>query len=291
VKAVRTDHGTEYAAFDKFCRTQGIVRQYSATYTPEQNGRAERLNRTIIETTRAILHHHKAPKVLWPEAVQVACLLRNYRPSASHSSTPYELIYGSKPDVSRLRVFGCAASVHIPKKKRDKLAPVSTPGLFVGYASHSKAWRVLISTGYNSWDIVESANVQFEEHIPGRVPPTLATDSQLQVPADHWLISDIDDQETVEHTEGAHLLVLPTGPAAHAPTAAPPAANIPATQAPTVQPHAGGMTPGNVEPVLPNTVEPADNIPAPAHDPADAPPAPNPPAPVAPDIQPGGVVM
>jgi transposase InsO family protein len=139
VKAVRTDQGKEYAAFDKFCRTQGIVRQYSATYTPEQNGRAERLNRTLIETTRAILHHHKAPKILWPQAVQVACCLRNYRPSAGKKSTPYELLYGAKPDVSRLRVFGCAASVHIPKKKRDKLDSVSVPGMFVGYARDSKA--------------------------------------------------------------------------------------------------------------------------------------------------------
>jgi transposase InsO family protein len=168
---VRTDHGTKYAAFDKSCRQAGLVRQYSAPYTPAQNRRAKRLNRTIIEKTRALPLQHRSPKVLWPEAVQVACQLRNYTLSADQECTPHELLYGSKPDVARLPVFGCAVSVHIPKKHRHELAAVSAQGIFVGYVTSSKACRAFVSTGYNAWKVIESANVSFEAHIPGRVQP------------------------------------------------------------------------------------------------------------------------
>jgi transposase InsO family protein len=94
VKVVRTDHGTEYSSFDKFCRSQGIVREYSTPDCPEQNGKAERLNRAIVEKTRALLHHHNSPQVLWTEAVQVAGLLRNYTASEGQTITPFELLYG-----------------------------------------------------------------------------------------------------------------------------------------------------------------------------------------------------
>jgi hypothetical protein len=173
VKRVRTDQGTEYYGFDDYCRSNGVVHELSATYTPEQNGRAERLNRTLIERVRALLVQFKAPKVLWAEAMQVANLVRNCVPAAGESKSPIEKMFNIKPDVSRLRVFGCAASVHIPKKKRDKLDAVSIQGVFVGYAKHSKAWRVLVSSGYGSWNILESSNVTFIENIAGKYPPSI----------------------------------------------------------------------------------------------------------------------
>jgi transposase InsO family protein len=107
VKAVRTDHGTEYCAFDNFCMTEGIVRQCSAPQAPERNGRAQRLNRTIVEKIRALLHHHNTPKILLSEAIHVSCSLRNCVSEAGQRSTPYEFLYGEKPDVSRLRIFVC----------------------------------------------------------------------------------------------------------------------------------------------------------------------------------------
>jgi transposase InsO family protein len=167
VKCVRTDQGTEYYGLDKYCREQGIIHEMSATYTPEQNGRAERLNRTLIERTRAILHEHNAPKLMWAYAIQVAAMLRNCMPSNGHKTmTPHQLLFDKKPNVEFLRVFGCAATVHTPKKKRDKLSRTSVQGVFIGYAKHSKAWRVLISAGYGSWQIIESSNVKFQEDTP-----------------------------------------------------------------------------------------------------------------------------
>jgi Reverse transcriptase (RNA-dependent DNA polymerase)/Integrase core domain/GAG-pre-integrase domain len=175
VKRVRTDQGTEYYGLDKFCKSTGVVHELSATYTPEQNGRAERLNRTLIERVRALLLQFKAPKILWAEAIQVASLVRNCVPVAGDTRSPMEKMFGVKPDISRFRVFGCAASVHIPKKKRDKLDAVAVQGVFVGYATNSKAWKVLVSSGYGSWNIVESSNVQFNESVAGKYPASITT--------------------------------------------------------------------------------------------------------------------
>jgi transposase InsO family protein len=61
---VRTDQGTEYYGLDRFCKSTEVVHELSATYSPEQNGRAERLNRTLIERVRALLLQFQAPKIL-----------------------------------------------------------------------------------------------------------------------------------------------------------------------------------------------------------------------------------
>jgi hypothetical protein len=106
-------------------------------------------------------------------------------------------------------------------------------------ARHSKAWRVLVSNGCNSWKGIESASVVFEESLTGRVPPTLA--AQPDIPADHSLVSDIDEQTTDAHTEEADPsdasaplpakaslpAVAPPEPAHHAP----PAPRIPSSDA------------------------------------------------------------
>ena len=113
VQAIRTDNGTEFvnATLTQYLQTQGIVRQRSAPYTPEQNGRAERLNRTLLEKVRAMLADAGVPKFLWPEAVITANYLRNRSPTAHGSVTPTELLTSRKPSVKHFRVFGSPVSV------------------------------------------------------------------------------------------------------------------------------------------------------------------------------------
>jgi hypothetical protein len=193
VKCVRTDQGTEYYGLAKYCREQGIIHDMSATYTPEQNGRAERLNRTLIERTRAILHEHNAPKLMWSFAIQVAALLRNCIPCNGHAATPpHQLMFDKKPNVELLRVFGCAVTVHTPRKKRDKLRKTSVQGVFVGYAKHIKAWRVLVPSGYGSWQIIESSNVKFQEDTPGTFSSSIIyiIYSASKEPAIDWFPAD-----------------------------------------------------------------------------------------------------
>ncbi|KAI3685385.1 hypothetical protein L6452_34627 [Arctium lappa] len=75
VKVIRSDNGTEFKDSDlnSFCETKGIERQFSAPRTPQQNGVADRRNRTLIEATRSLLADSKQPITFWEEAVNTAC--------------------------------------------------------------------------------------------------------------------------------------------------------------------------------------------------------------------------
>lgn len=163
VKAVRSDNGTEYKGrLEEFFRIQGIVHQTSADYTPEQNGRAERLNRTLMEKVRAMLQEFDLAPEFWAAALDTACHVRNCMPTAGETQSPHMLFYGTAPDVERLRVFGCTAYVHVPSAKRKKLDARAEAGIFAGYERDSKAWRVYVWRR-GKFICVKSRNVRFDE--------------------------------------------------------------------------------------------------------------------------------
>ena len=120
---VRTDNGSEYinSTLATFFKEKGVIHQTTVRYTPEQNGKAERLNRTLLDRVRAMLEDSKLPKTLWAEAATTASYLRNRAPAAGRSCTPWEAFFGNKPDVSHLRVFGARAYALQPKELRRKL--------------------------------------------------------------------------------------------------------------------------------------------------------------------------
>ena len=164
LKTLRTDQGTEFlGVLSDYCTRKGISRQTSTVYTPEQNGRAERLNRTLIERSRALLLEHNLPKLVWSEAMVTASYLRNRVTSGDLKVTPYELFYGEKPDVSHLRVYGCKAFAYIEKNQRDKLDAVSDEYALVGYSTTSKAYRLLHPGVNGEPTIVEAISVRFHE--------------------------------------------------------------------------------------------------------------------------------
>jgi transposase InsO family protein len=110
VKAIRSDNGTEFknVTLDTFCAEKGIERQYSAPRTPQQNGVAERRNRTLIEAARTMLADSSLPTFFWAEAVNTACYIQNHAlVNKRHMKTPYEVLVGRKPSVSHFCVFGC----------------------------------------------------------------------------------------------------------------------------------------------------------------------------------------
>jgi transposase InsO family protein len=110
LKIIRTDNGGEHMGkFHRFLEHEGIIHQRSAPYTPEQNGVAERYNRSIIEKTRCMLNEFTVPKFLWAEAIRTAVHIRNLIPKTGHAVTPYEHMFGRKPSVDHLRVFGCSS--------------------------------------------------------------------------------------------------------------------------------------------------------------------------------------
>jgi hypothetical protein len=232
LKAVQSDRGLEFCNKDlrAFYASRGVLHRTSAPYTPQQNGAAERLNRTLMERVRAMLISAQLPATLWDEAAETACYLRNLSPAAGKAVTPWEAFHGDKPDVSHLRVWGCAAWVKLLQHHEDgKLGPVSVPCRLVGYEPTSKAYRLQMD---DSRQIVVSREVLFDER------PTAAAPAAPQAPdADQLLIAlELPDpasalpaaiaehsnvSETVESAaeDQQHGLPEPS-PAAHSPAAA-----------------------------------------------------------------------
>ena len=127
-------------------KDQGIKIQYTAAYSPQQNGVAERKNRSLIEMARCMLLDANMEKKYWAEAVNTANFLQNRLPTRTIGRTPYELWYRKKPDVGNLHVFGCDALVQIPIEKRRKLDKKAEKLTFVGYSDESKAFRFVDKT-------------------------------------------------------------------------------------------------------------------------------------------------
>ena len=124
INALRTDNGGEYTSneFETYLRTEGIRHERTIPKMPEQNGVAERLNRTLVESARSLLLDADLSKRYWAEAVSTAVYLKNRCPTkAVRGKTPYEAWNGEKPKVDHLRVFGCDTFAHIPKDEREKL--------------------------------------------------------------------------------------------------------------------------------------------------------------------------
>ena len=105
-----------------YLRNEGIHHQITTHYSPESNGISERLNRTLLEMAQSMLFGAKLPAKLWPQAISAALYIKNRFPHSAISSdtTPFELWYRRKPVLSHLRVFSCAAHVHIPEEIRKR---------------------------------------------------------------------------------------------------------------------------------------------------------------------------
>ena len=128
---MRIDNITEYESneFNDYCKEDGIKRETTTAYTPEQNGVVERKNRTIIEATCAMLHDQGLLKFLWGEAANTTVYVQNRCPhQALDLKTPEEVFIGKKPDLSHFRIFGCPVYFHVPKEKRSKLGASGKKG-------------------------------------------------------------------------------------------------------------------------------------------------------------------
>ncbi|GJY01275.1 retrovirus-related pol polyprotein from transposon TNT 1-94, partial [Tanacetum coccineum] len=136
-------NGGEYKndLFIKFCEDEGIVRHFTVRHTPQHNGVAERINRTLLEKVRCMLSNAGLGKEFWAEAVTYACHLVNRLPTTTiDGKTPFEKWYG-KPvtDYDSLHVFGSAAYYHV---KESKLDPRAKKALFMGITSGIQGYRL-----------------------------------------------------------------------------------------------------------------------------------------------------
>lgn len=199
VSKIRCDNGGEYsgAVFKNFCGEQGIEIEYTPPYTPEHNGSAERLNRTLIERARAMLIEAGAPRELWEEAVRTAMYLTNRVPSDAigENSIPYLLWSKRKPSGHHLRTFGCAAYALVAKEKRTKLDPKSRKLIMVGYSpSGYRLYDPVEKSITISRDVVFKEDELYEDIVSGQIDKV---DAQIENVIVDSIENVIIDDETI----------------------------------------------------------------------------------------------
>lgn len=213
LKTLRTDGGGEYIskAFKSYLEQHGIAKQTTTPHTPQQNGVAERFNRTILERSRSMMNATSLPLAFWGEAVVTACYLINHSPSRPLSmKTPVEAWTGSKPALAHLRTFGCLAWSKIPDANRtSKLSPKSEQCIMLGYQPGVKGWKLLRLKDKKS---IVSRDVIFDET---RFPSFSVSELPLSTPYINPYSSFISPP-VLPHTTHTHPSLVSSSPISHA---------------------------------------------------------------------------
>ncbi|GKD10262.1 putative ribonuclease H-like domain-containing protein [Tanacetum coccineum] len=166
VKVIGCDNGTGFKNYEmnQFCGIKGIKKEFSNARTPQQNGVAERKNRTLIEAARTMLADSLLPIPFWAEVVNTACYVQNrVLVTKPHNKTPYELLLGRTPAVSFMRPFGCPVTILNTLDHLGKFDGKADEGFLVGYSINSKAFRVFNS---RTRKVEENLHVNFLENKP-----------------------------------------------------------------------------------------------------------------------------
>uniref|UniRef100_A0ACD5VA56 Uncharacterized protein n=1 Tax=Avena sativa TaxID=4498 RepID=A0ACD5VA56_AVESA len=207
VKVLRTDNGMEFCSneFEEFCSNDGMIRHHTIPYTPQQNGVAERMNRTIISRARCMLSNAGMHRRFWAEAANTACYLINRSPSIPlEKKTPIEVWSGSPADYSQLRVFGCTAYAHVDN---GKLEPRAVKCIFLGYGSGVKAYklwnpetkRILLSR-----NVVFNESVMYHDSLPSDPSPVAIGEEGVRVQVEH-LQKTVDNNVVVDDTHEENI--------------------------------------------------------------------------------------
>jgi len=147
IKAFWSDGGGEYLnkQFRKYLEDAGIQHRISPPYSPAQNGRAERANRTIMESARYMLEDSRLGNEFWGQAVLAAAHVHNHLPSRSYNDmAPLEYWTGKPPGIGHMRIVGSSTWGHVPKEKRQMLDRKSIKCILIGYeeSAGSRVYRV-----------------------------------------------------------------------------------------------------------------------------------------------------
>ena len=129
-----SDGGGEYISneFKRFCRNQEIRFENSAPYTPQENGKIERIWGTSVAMARCFLDNACLDKKYWTYALNMAFYVKNLLLHSAPEKTAFEMMYNEKPNLSFVKLFGCVALMHIEKPFRKKLDQTSKNGFFLG---------------------------------------------------------------------------------------------------------------------------------------------------------------
>lgn len=212
VSIFRCDNGTEFVNNDvkQFFTEKGIQYELTIPGTPENNGVAERMNRTILDKSRCMLLESSLNKSFWIEAVMTAVYLINRSPTKgiAEDKVPAEKWFGKKPNLSNLRVFGCTAYLRMPKEQLGKFDSRSSRCIMLGYCTN----------GYRLWlvdkkRVISGRNVIFDESFnklskEGFLELVEERESIEECPqfANEESFLDIDQVEAIEHKKQPDVL-------------------------------------------------------------------------------------
>jgi hypothetical protein len=175
----RSDNGElKTDSMREWLLSRGSQHQFTAPYTSAQNGRVERLHRTLMGKARAMRISCNVPVNRWDEFVLTACYLSNRTPVVSQENhTPFERWYGHKPNLSHLREIGCRAFVLIQNRHNPKVYSRSVECVLIGYSLDSKAYRCYHRTSHK---VFVSYHVSFiESHQLGTPSPAVPTEQPI----------------------------------------------------------------------------------------------------------------
>ncbi|GJV70961.1 ribonuclease H-like domain-containing protein [Tanacetum coccineum] len=163
IKSLQCDHGGEFdnTALHQLFVTNGISIRFSCPKTSQQNGKSERMIRTINNMIRTLLFQAHLPPTFWVEALHMAAYLLNILPStAINNEIPHTRLFKTTPNYADLRVFGCLCYPHL--HTNHKLEPRATPAIFLGYPTNHRGYRCL---DLNTNKIILSRHVTFDETV------------------------------------------------------------------------------------------------------------------------------
>lgn len=198
VRELLTDGGGEYECKEvaDILHEYGISHRVVMPYTPEQNGAAERENRTLMEAARSMMQSTMLPQKLWAEAVNTSCYILNRTgPTKTDGVSPYELWTGKQAPVDHLKIFGTQCFVHIPKQKRQKLDAKAIKGYLVGYCGNKDGYRVYIP---EKNDIALSRDVIFKDELPSVTEqPTELVETEVEFQTDNDTVTDQSNTDVI----------------------------------------------------------------------------------------------
>ncbi|KAG8483166.1 hypothetical protein CXB51_022143 [Gossypium anomalum] len=217
IKYLRTDNGLEFCSdeFNRLCKSEGIVRHLTVRHTPQQNGVAERMNRTIMEKVRCMLSNANLPKSFWAEAASTACFLINRSPSvAIEKKTPQEVWSGNPANYSDLKIFGCPAKVVISRDVVfDETAML--PNLSLKDSSNKKIKsrtkrEIKPPKKYAEADLVAYA-LNVAEDIDANQEPSNYSEAISCEDSEKWMFAMQEEMESLHKNKTWDLVKLPKG--------------------------------------------------------------------------------
>ncbi|KAG7572644.1 Reverse transcriptase RNA-dependent DNA polymerase [Arabidopsis suecica] len=222
-----SDNGGEYVVMRQYLQQCGISHLTTPPHTPEHNGISERKHRHIVETGLTLLSNASMPKEYWHYAFATAVYLINRLPTAVLANqSPFSKLFGSSPNYSKLRVYGCLCFPWLRPYTAHKLDDRSKACVFVGYSLTQSAYLCLeVDTGR----VYVSRHVQFDEkQFPfHRLPPASATVDAPSLPL-------VTATEVPVITATTHNSFVPP--------ALPPSSILPSTTPPDTPSHSSSTT-------------------------------------------------